>query len=262
MSEKPLDTPPADPFKPYKGRLKSYHRLPAAGRDKESIFKELALMAEEENAKWKNGRVSGTFYHAGDEHLQFLNSIFRLYSHVNVIQVDLCPSMSKFESEIVAMTANMLHGEAVKAVNPQDEVCGTVTSGGTESILMAMKGYRDRARAEKGITAPEIVKPQTAHPAFNKAGEYFGNTVVEVPVALPDFRVDPQAMEARINENTVAIVGSAGNYPYGLIDPLEELSDMAGRDLHVCRHPQIRLRPQGHVGGAVSQSKPAALPVL
>jgi sphinganine-1-phosphate aldolase len=244
MPDKPLDTPPADPFKPYKGRLKSYHRLPAAGRDKESIFKELALMAEEENAKWKNGRVSGTFYHAGEEHLEFLNRIFSLYSHVNVIQVDLCPSMCKFESEIVSMTAKMLHGDAVKDVNPQDEVCGTVTSGGTESIVMAMKVYRDRARAERGITAPEIVKPKTAHPAFNKAGEYFSIKMVEVPVELPDFRVDPRALEARINENTVAIVGSAGNYPYGLIDPLEELSEIA------LKH-QIGFHVDGCLGGFI-----------
>ena len=97
-----------DSFKPYKGRFASYDRIPDKGRDRDDIFGELSTMSEEENAKWRNGKVSGTFYHAGAEHRAFLNRIFSLFSHVNVLQVDLCPSMSKFESEIVAMTAAML----------------------------------------------------------------------------------------------------------------------------------------------------------
>jgi sphinganine-1-phosphate aldolase len=225
-----------DPYKPYHGRFESYRRLPAQGRDQESILQELSTMASEEDARWKTGQVSGTFYHAGDAHRAFMDEAFHLFSHVNVLQVDLCPSMGKFESEIVAMTAGMLHGDAAQARDPQDEVCGTVTSGGTESILMAMKVYRDRARAERGITAPEIIMPRTAHPAFCKAGEYFGIHMVRAPVAPSDFRVDVEAVRGLINENTVALVGSAGNYPYGLIDPLEALSELAlehGLGLHV-----------------------------
>jgi glutamate/tyrosine decarboxylase-like PLP-dependent enzyme len=216
-----------DPFKPYKGRFKSYDQIPERGRDKEDIFNELSTMAEEENAKWMSGQVSGTFYHAGDEHRAFLNKVFSLFSHENTIQFDLCPSMFKMESEIISMTAKMLNGDAVKAHNPGDHICGTVTSGGTESILMATKAYRDWARVDKGIVEPEIIMPHTAHPAFDKADEYFGIKMVHIPVSAPDFRVDPRAVEKQINANTVAIVGSAGNYPYGLIDPLEKLSDIA-----------------------------------
>jgi glutamate/tyrosine decarboxylase-like PLP-dependent enzyme len=216
-----------DPFKPYKERFESYAALPEKGRDKDDILKELSTMAEEENDKWKTGQVSGTFYHAGDEHRAFLSKVFSLFSHENTIQFDLCPSMFKMESEIISMTAKMLNSDAVQAHNPEDHVCGTVTSGGTESILMAMKAYRDWARADKGIAEPQIIMPHTAHPAFDKAGEYFGVKMVHVPVSAPDFRVDPRAVEAQINANTVAIVGSAGNYPYGLIDPLEKLSDVA-----------------------------------
>ncbi len=227
MSEDEKVKEEADPFRPYKGRFQSYPRLTEKGRDKEDIFRELTTMSEEENAQWKTGQVSGTFYHAGDEHRAFLNRIFTLFSHVNVLQVDLCASMPKFESEIVAMTAGMLNADAARARNPEDEVCGTVTFGGSESIMMAMKVYRDRARAERNITEPEIIMPQTAHPAFDKAGEYFGIRMVHVPVGEPDFRVDPAAVEERITDRTVAVVGSAGNYPYGLIDPLEALSDIA-----------------------------------
>jgi len=225
-----------DPFKPYKGRFESYASIPEKGRAKDDILKELSTMAEAENAKWKTGQVSGTFYHAGDEHREFLNKVFSLFSHENTLQFDLCPSMFKMESEIISMTAKMLNGDAVKDHSPDDQVCGTVTSGGTESILMAMKAYREWARAEKGIAEPEIIMPHTAHPAFDKAGRYFGIKMVHIPVSEPDFRVNPQAVEAHINENTVALVGSAGNYPYGLIDPLEKLSDIAlkhGIGMHV-----------------------------
>jgi glutamate/tyrosine decarboxylase-like PLP-dependent enzyme len=233
-----------DPYKPYKGRFESYGSVPRKGRERESILEELITMAREEDARWKGGQVSGTFYHAGEEHLAFLNRVFSLFSHVNVLQVDLCPSMSKFESEIVAMTASMLHGGAVKKHNPKDEVCGTVTTGGTESILMAMKVYRDWGREQKGITSPEVVLPKTAHPAFDKAGEYFGIKMVHVPVGPPDYLVDPKEVEGRISENTVAVVGSAGNYPYGLIDPIEELSEIA------LRH-EIGLHVDGCLGGFI-----------
>jgi sphinganine-1-phosphate aldolase len=216
-----------DPFKPYKGRFQSYARLPEKGRDKNDIIKELTVMADEENAKWKTGKVSGTFYHGGHEHRDFLNKIFSLYSHVNVLQVDLCPSMLKFESEIVSMTAKMLNADAVKAVKKDDEVCGNVTFGGSESIMMAMKVYRDAGLAEKNITSPEVVLPITAHPAFHKAGEYFGIKMVLAPVNDHDFLVKPDEVRKLINKNTVAIVGSAGNYPYGLVDPLGALSEIA-----------------------------------
>ncbi len=102
-----------------------------------------------------------------------------------------------------------------------------MTSGGSESIMMAMLVYRDWAKAEKKIDSPEIIMPHTAHPAFDKAGKYFGIKMVHVPVSEPDFRVDPKEVESRINKNTIALVGSAGNYPYGLIDPIQELSDIA-----------------------------------
>jgi len=244
MSEAENSAQPVDPFKPYKGRFEEHSALPAKGRDKDDIVKELSVMAAEENAKWKNGRVSGTFYHAGDEHREFLNKVFALFSHENTIQFDLCPSMFKMESEIISMTAKMLNADAVSARNPADQVCGTVTSGGTESILMAMKAYRDWARKDKGIRTPEVIMPHTAHPAFDKADQYFGIKMVHIPVSAPDFRVDPAAVEGRINANTAAIVGSAGNYPYGLIDPLGQLSDIA------LKH-NIGLHVDGCLGGFI-----------
>lgn len=245
MSDPSSENPqPADPFKPYKGRFESQARIPATGRDQADILNEISIMADEENAKWQDGQVSGTFYHAGEAHRAFLNQAFGYFSHVNTIQFDLCPSMFKMESEIISMTAHMLHAEAAAAHNPEDAVCGTMTSGGSDSIMMAMKTYRDWAREEKGVTAPEIIMPHTAHPAFDKAGRYFGIHMVHVPVHAPDFRVDPAAVEVCINPNTIAIVGSAGNYPYGLIDPLDQLSDIALRR-------DIGLHVDGCLGGFI-----------
>ncbi len=233
-----------DPFKPYKGRFEDYPEIPAKGRDKDSIFDELETMSIEENESWKNGKCSGTYYHAGKDHLEFLNKVFCLFSHVNAIQVDTCPSIFKLEADIIAMTGKMLNGDAVTSVNPEDGVVGTVTSGGSESIIMAMKVYRDWALAEKGITAPEIIKPSSAHPAFIKAAKYYGMKVIEIPVTEPDFRLDTQKVKAAVNENTVALIGSAGNYPWGLIDPIEALSEIALEN-------KIGLHVDGCLGGFI-----------
>jgi sphinganine-1-phosphate aldolase len=117
----------------------------------------------------------------------------------------------------VAMTARMLNGETA---------VGTVTSGGTESILLAMKAYRDQARRRR-VTRPEMVLPQTAHAAFDKAAEYFGIVPVKVPVDA-GFRADPAATAAAITRRTVVVVASAPSFPHGIIDPVPELAAVAG----------------------------------
>jgi glutamate/tyrosine decarboxylase-like PLP-dependent enzyme len=105
-------------------------------------------------------------------------------------------------------------------------VCGAVSSGGTESILLAMRTYRDRARIERGITEPQIVCPTTAHAAFDKASQYFNIELVRVPVGA-DFRADVDATRAALTDRTIAIVGSSPCFPHGVIDPIEELSELA-----------------------------------
>jgi sphinganine-1-phosphate aldolase len=196
---------------PYKDRYEAYTRIPIQGRDQQAVYRELKDIAEEEDKKWETGMVSGTMYHGGKEHYAFLNRVFSLYSYVNLIQRDICPSGTKFESEIIAMVAKMLHGEAAQESNPDDDVCGTVTSGGSESIYNAMFVYREWARKEKGITQPEmVVRRPHLHPAFFKAGHYMGIKLVPVPVK-EHFEADVQAMRARISENTIAIAGSAGS---------------------------------------------------
>ena len=220
---------------PYRDRFETYRELPKKGRKPADVLREMRAIAREENARWQGGKISGTYYHGGMEHYAFLNRAFSLFSHVNLLQRDMCPSGTKFEGEIVAMTGRMLGAEAARERDPQADVCGQITSGGTESIILPMLAYREKARAERGITEPEMVAPDTIHPAFSKGAHFFGIKLIRVPVG-PDYLADVDAMRRAIGPNTIAIAGSAANYPHGLIDPIEKLSDLAleaGVGLHV-----------------------------
>jgi len=205
-------------FYPYRRRFKTYERLEPAGRDRQSILDELATMAREEDRIADQGRVSGSIYHGGHDHYAFLTEAFRLFAHSNVLQRDMYPSATKLEAEIVAMTAAMLHGGP--------EACGVVTFGGTESLINPMLVYRDRGRAEKGITEPEVIIPVTAHVALEKAGHLLGIKVLKAPLTN-DWVADVDWIRAHVTKNTVALVGSAANYAHGLIDPIKELGEIA-----------------------------------
>ncbi len=213
-------------LKPYQGKFREFPSLPQDGMGDEEILEMMRSLGAQEEERWKSGHASGAVYHGSDEHVKFINEVYALNSQSNPLHADLWPSTIKYEAEIVSMTANMLGAQEAKRLDPDAEVCGTVTSGGTESILMAMKTYRDWARAEKGITKPEIVLPVTAHPAFDKAAQYFGIKAIRTPVG-DDFKADVRAMEKAITRNTIALVGSAPGYPHGVIDPIPEMSDMA-----------------------------------
>lgn len=228
---------------PYNKIFKVHSQLPENGRDETEILQEIAYMSEAENNKWQGGQCSGTMYHGGMEHYAFLNKVFSMYSYVNLLQRDLCPSGTKFEAEVLSMIGKMLHGEEVSKVNPRDEVSGALTSGGSESIFNAMFVYREWGREEKGITAPEVVAPTTIHPAHLKAAHYLGMKVTRVPVNA-DFEADVDAMRVQITPNTVALAGSAGTYPHGVVDPIGRLSDLA------LEH-QIGLHVDGCLGGFI-----------
>ena len=131
--------------KPYKGKFTAFTEIPEQGRDRADILREMEAMRDLEEQEWEDGFVSGAVYHGDREHIDFLNQIYAIQSQSNPLHVDVWPSISKFEAEIVAMTASML-GKG------DQDICGTLSSGGTESILLAMKTYRDWAREKKGIT--------------------------------------------------------------------------------------------------------------
>jgi glutamate/tyrosine decarboxylase-like PLP-dependent enzyme len=178
---------------PYPQRFPSNPHVPEKGAIKRKYLEELLAMSGEENQKWETGQCSGTMYHGGKSHYAFLSRVFSLFSFVNLLQRDLCPSGTKFEAEIVSMTAKMLNGDVARQLNDQDEVCGVVTSGGSESIFNGVYVHREWAREEKGITQPEMVVPTTIHPAFYKAAHYLGIKIVDVPVK-ENFEADVEAM--------------------------------------------------------------------
>jgi len=222
-------------FYPYRDRFKSYNRLPVEGRDRESILDELATMATEEDRIADAGQVSGSIYHGDHDHYRFLTEAFRLFAHANVLQRDMYPSATKLEAEIVAMTASMLHGDA--------QVCGVVTFGGTESLINPMLVYRDRGRAEKGVTEPEVIVPITAHVALDKAAHLLGIRLLRAPLR-DDWRADVEWVRGHITDNTVALVGSAPNYAHGVIDPIAELAAIA-------QERDIGMHVDGCLGGFI-----------
>ncbi|WP_141591843.1 aminotransferase class V-fold PLP-dependent enzyme [Myxococcus sp. AB056] len=214
-------------LKPYRGKMQSFDHLPPTGRPREDVLRELQALESQEEYRWREGRVSGGVYNGDAEHIAFLNRVYALHSQSNPLHADLWPSATKFEAEVVAMTASMLGADVANAGQPEEaRICGAMSSGGTESIMLAMKTYRDWARETKGISKPEMVAPASAHPAFDKAAHYFGIKMVRVPVG-PDYRADVAAMRKAVNRNTIVIIGSAPGFPHGVIDPIEALSEIA-----------------------------------
>jgi glutamate/tyrosine decarboxylase-like PLP-dependent enzyme len=191
--------------------------LPALGRAPDELW---ALMeqARADDVDWRGGRVAGYLFLGGEDVLAVAKRAYAEFASENGLSAKAFPSLQRFESDVIAMTAGLFHGE---------QAVGSITGGGTESILLAVKSARDRARAERsGITAPAIVLPFSGHPAFDKAGHYFGLRVVRTPLR-DDLYVDLDAYRAAITENTVLMVGSAPNYPFGMVDPIPEMAALA-----------------------------------
>jgi sphinganine-1-phosphate aldolase len=213
--------------KPYQKTFTTYAGIPEKGIERQDILKEMEALKDREESRWKDGFASGAVYHGDEEHIRFLNQVYALNSQTNPLHSDIWPSISKYEGEIVSMTAGMLGGEKEGAsVDPGNKVCGVVSSGGTESILLAMKTYRDWARDKKGITRPEMIVPVTAHAAFDKASQYFKINIRHIPVD-ENYRANVSAAREAITRNTVVMVGSAPSFPHGMVDPIEDLSELA-----------------------------------
>lgn len=200
--------------------------IPTQGRPAEDILEQLdTFKAEDPN--YKDGKVWSLVYYLNEEHSDFLKHSYHKFSSENGLNPTAFKSLKQFETDIISATADLLNGT--------DEVCGVVTSGGTESCLMAVKTYRDMARANRGVKKPEMVIPETAHVAWFKASEYFGVKIRLVPL-LDDLTPDLKKMEKLINRNTVMLLGSAPEYPHGTIDPIESMGAIAEKHkipLHV-----------------------------
>lgn len=193
-------------------------KLPANGMKKEDLFKEMEEVRAND-IKWREGKAFSLVFNGGQELNDIIKEAYCLFFSENGLNPSAFPSLKKFENEVVGMTANLLGGDSKTA--------GSMTSGGTESILMAIKTAREWARENKPhIKEPELVMPVSAHPAFNKGGHYFGVKIVAIPTR-EDYRANIDAMKEAINENTIMLVGSSPSYPQGVIDPIEEIAALA-----------------------------------
>ena len=176
------------------------------------------------DADWRSGRTWSLVYSAGDRHDAVLQTAYTSFFHENGLSPSAFPSLERMEREVVRDLLEHLGS------NPATSG-GTMASGGTESIILAVKAYRDRAE----IANPSIVIPSTAHPAFVKAGDLLQVRVNIVPVG-ESLVADVEAMTRAVDSTTIAIGASAPAYPYGLVDPIPELGELAmqsGAGLHV-----------------------------
>ena len=192
--------------------------LPSKGLNKSEISKRLDEF-KTEDLDWRSGRVFGYVFDPGAEAMEVGKEAYMKFLTENALDFTSFPSLYKFETEIVEMAASHLNGG--------DEAVGNFTSGGTESIILAVKAARDHARVHRpGITEPEMILPITAHAAFHKAAKYLNVKVVPVPVD-DNFRADVGATKSAVTQNTILIVGSAPSYAHGVVDPIAEMAAIA-----------------------------------
>lgn len=201
-------------------------QMPITGRGYDEIMAELRSF-KKEDADWENGKVFCLVYYANQEIEKLSHDVYDLFLHENGLNPIAFPSIKQCETEVVSMVCDLLHGD--------ETTTGGMTSGGTESILLAVKAARERARDKQPhIKEPEMLMPTSIHPAWEKAAYYFGLKTVHVPLT-DEFKVDMDQFRAAVTDNTVLIVGSASNYPYGTIDPITAMAAIA-KEKDICCH--------------------------
>ncbi|KAM3863302.1 sphingosine-1-phosphate lyase 1 [Diretmus argenteus] len=202
-------------------------QLPSQGLSQSQVLDRIREYETLNEVQWEKGWVSGAVYWGDETLTKLLVKVYGDFAWSNPLHPDIFPGVRKMEAEVVRMACTLFHGGP--------DSCGTVTSGGTESILMACKAYRDMAY-ERGVKHPEILAPVSVHAAFDKAAHYFGMKLVHVRLDPKTMKVDVKAMKRAINKNTAMLVCSAPQFPHGVIDPIEEVAKLAVRyslPLHV-----------------------------
>jgi sphinganine-1-phosphate aldolase len=194
-------------------------QIPEKGRSRDEILRALESF-KAGDMSWKTGSVWAYVYDPGPETARVVQEAYLMYLSENCLDPTVFPSIVRLETDIVRMVAGLLRGD--------ENVVGSATSGGTESIILAVKTARDWARhLRPQVSAPEIVLPQTAHAAFHKAAHLLGLKTVVTPFDPHTFRADVGAMREAISENTILLAASAPCYSQGVIDPIEEIAVLA-----------------------------------
>lgn len=197
--------------------------LPSQGVPADHALRELDDL-KANDVRWRDGRAFTLVYYAGPEVLAVSEEAYRTLGAENALNTDAFPSLKRVQADVVDIVTGWLQGGP--------ESAGFMTSGGTESLLMAVKAARERGRAERNITRPNVVLPASAHAAFEKGCYYFGLESRRIPVR-DDWRADVDAMADAIDDDTVLVVGSAPQYPQGVIDPITDIAALAAaRDIN------------------------------
>lgn len=191
--------------------------LPKIGWSATEVFDSLETLRSKD-IRWREGRAFSLAYNAGPDALSVAEEAYRRFSGENALSTDAFPSLRQIQAEVVAMAGSWLGATS--------ESAGFMTSGGTESILMAVKSARDRLFKERSVTKPNIVLPSSAHAAFEKACAYFGLEPRRVAVGT-DWCADVNAMRSQVDSNTVLVVASAPQYPQGVIDDVTGIAKIA-----------------------------------
>jgi len=193
--------------------------IPEKGRTREKIMQTLRSY-KDPDLDWQSGKVMGYVYDPGEKAMDIINEAYTMYLSENALDPTTYPSLLRIENELVRMIANLLRGD--------EDVAGNFTSGGTESLILAVKTARDMMRVKKpGINKPEMILPITAHSSFYKAAHYLCVEPVIVPVMDGSYKTDVTARRDAITVNTFRLVGSAPGYAHGVVDPIPEIAGLA-----------------------------------
>ena len=226
-------------------RTPLYRELPNHPVDWDTIIQQLEEAKKFSSENVDSDKVSGTFYHCGDELSKNLAKVEAFAMWTNTLHPDECAWIGQREAEVLKWCKDLFHGSYENS-----DVCGTMSSGGTESIMLACKAYRNQA-LKRGITCPEIVLPESAHPAFLKAAATLCLKVIEVPVDPKTSQVILKDVEKALSKNTAFVVGSAPSFPHGIIDDIEGLSKIVIQKGKELQGRPINLHVDACLGGFV-----------
>ncbi|XP_045595073.2 sphingosine-1-phosphate lyase [Procambarus clarkii] len=190
--------------------------LPENGWSPERIMEEAAQYIQFGRFKWETGCASGTVYNGNQALTDIMTKVYGMSAWTNPLHPDVFPGVRKMEAEVVRMCCTLFNGDT--------KSCGCMTAGGTESIILACKAYRDYAINVRGIKSPEMLVPASSHAAFDKGAQLLSVRIKHVPIDPVTMKVDMKAMKSMINRNTCMLVGSAPQFPHGVIDPIEEIA--------------------------------------
>jgi len=197
--------------------------LPDKGMTEEDILSQVQALSGQD-MRWEEGRFFGYLYYPGESYYKVIKNAYARFSATNALNPAAFPSLRMMENDIVSISAQLLGGNASTA--------GTLTSGGTESIFLAVMAARSFAK-KKGIERPNIIVASSAHPAFNKAAEILGVNIITLPVT-DTFRMDVDLLQKTIDADTTMVVASAPSYPQGIIDPVVQVAAIASSSDILC----------------------------